>query len=210
MVMIEAVIAQAKQQEKNILILSSARSGTHALGAEFKFRDPQIQNLGEICVMGRASPPHSEITKLFNTHSLSVAHIVQMIPKFFLSAQVDRIKQHTIIICLRRKNKVKQFASNYYFKHIHQGPWHNLAQTGFQGRPAQVVASEQDVLQFLQEQMIDDFFLPDFNFCYEDIHYNQTKIVPNEFPFPIEQIFSNLDYVQSNLGDWTYHHKHLL
>ena len=207
--MISTILDAARAQQKNILILGSPRSGTHALGREFAWVDSSVDNLGEICVMGRSSEPHQEITRLFKTDDLTVAHVVQMLPKFRLALRVDQIKRHAVVVCLRRKNKIKQFASSYYSKHLHKGKWHNVTEEHFQAKIGQIEASEQDIMQFIQEQIIDDFFLPDFNLCYENIKFQQTKINQNCYPFEIEKIFSNIEYIKSVLNQWTYCEEHL-
>ena len=207
--MLDKIIAYAKAKEKNILILGSPRSGTHALGAEFATVDPSIKNIGEICIMGESNTPWNDIEKLFATHSTTVAHLVQLLPKIHLANQIPTIKKHVIIVCLRRKDKIKQFASNYYFRKIFNGPWHNHTGEKFQIQPGHIEATQEDIRQFMQEQMFDDYFLPDFNLCYEDLIFTQRRYNKNSFPFPLEQIFSNLDYVKEHLGTWDYHDEHL-
>jgi hypothetical protein len=56
--------------------------------------------------------------------------------------------------------------------------------------------------------LIDDYFLPDFNLCYENLTFAKSKFKKNEFTFPLEEMFSNLAYVKKYLGDWNYHIDH--
>jgi hypothetical protein len=58
------------------------------------------------------------------------------------------------------------------------------------------------------EQLIDDYFLPDYNLCYEDLAFTQTAYQKNEFAFPLETMFSNLDYVKKYLDNWKYSEEH--
>ena len=58
------------------------------------------------------------------------------------------------------------------------------------------------------EQLIDDYFLPDFNLCYEDLTFTKTKFQKNKFAYPLEEMFSNLDLVEQYLADWNYCQDH--
>ena len=72
------------------------------------------------------------------------------------------------------------------------------------------MAQEQDLIQFMLEQLVDYYFLPDFNLCYEDLTFTQKRYQKNEFAFPIETMFSNLEYVEQYLKNWQYSTGHLL
>ena len=43
------ILNRAQQLNKNILIIGTPRSGTHALGSTFRELDITFNNLGEIC-----------------------------------------------------------------------------------------------------------------------------------------------------------------
>jgi hypothetical protein len=207
--MLSEIMQHARQQKKNILILSTPRSGTHTLGYEFAHVDKNIKNLGEICMWDNSQYPPGEIEKLYKTEHLTVAQLVQYQSKLYLASEVSTIKRHVMVVCLRRKNKVKQFASLFYFTRVHQGSWLDLDPQKIQSEIGRHTATQYEIDGFLQQQMMDDFFLPDFNLVYDDLIFTQTSIRKNSFPFPIEQIFSNLDYVRQRLEHWTYSPEHL-
>lgn len=208
--MLNQIVDCAVANKKNILIIGTPRSGTHALGAELSAIS-KARNLGEICMVGRSNEPWHEINKLYNTQRLTVAQIVQLIAKMHLARDVATIKHHNVIVNIRRRDKVKQFASWIYFRvrdptglhgwHNHSADKTNVEQYSFE-------AQESDITQFMLEQLIDDYFLPDFNLCYEDIVFTQKKYKKNEFAFPIETMFSNLDYVRQCLAEWQYAPEH--
>ena len=207
----EQIIECAKNQQKNILIIGSPRSGTHALGSELCQR-ANGQNLEEICKVGYCADPWDDINKLSNSPALTTAQVVQMTPKLTLAENVDRIKQHNIVVNIRRRDKVAQFASWIYFRvndptGLHG--WHNHTADKMRSTPASQEASAHDITQFKLEQLLDDYFLPDFNLCYEDLTFTHTKFKKNEFLFHLPEIFSNLDYVKEQLDQWQYSSGHL-
>lgn len=209
--MIENIIQSARDKNKNILIIGSPRSGTHALASEITALSGAI-NQGEICKVGYCTDPWQDISQLNNMTRLTVAHIVQLTPKLTLAEDVDRIKQRNVIINIKRSNKVDQFASWIYFRVLDPTGlhgWHNHTAEKTRVAPNQIVASEQDIMQFKLEQLIDDYFLPDFKLHYEALAFDkQKKFKRNTFSFPLPQIFSNLDYVEQQLGSWKYSSNH--
>jgi hypothetical protein len=210
--MYQKIIDRAIQQKKNILVIASPRSGTHPLVNELATLSGG-KSLGEICKTGRGNSPWKEFDRLLvNTPKLTVASIVELNAKLILASDVDRIKKHTIIVNIRRLNKIAQFASYTYFilsDPTGRYPWHNHGETDTRIMPGQITASEQDIEQFKLSQITDDFFLPEFKLCYEKLTFsNQKKIKKNSFAFPIWQIFSNLDFVEQNLKDWKYSSEH--
>ena len=209
--MYQTIINRAAQENKNILIIGSPRSGTHALGAELCDQSKGT-NLMEICMAGYCDNPWNDIDKLSRSPRLTTAQVVQMTPKLTLAKNVDRIKQHNIVVNIRRRNKVDQFASWIYFRlndltGLHG--WHNHTADKMRCSPGSIQASDHDITQFELEQILDDYFLPDFNLCYEDLTFSaQTTFKKNEFPFPLPEIFFNLDYVKEQLGTWQYSSGH--
>lgn len=209
--MYQTIINRAAQENKNILIIGSPRSGTHALGAELCVQG-NGKNLMEICMVGYCANPWDDIDKLSCSPKLTTAQVVQMTPKLTLAENVNRIKQHNIIVNIRRRNKVDQFASWIYFRlndptALHG--WHNHTADKMRSSPASIQASDYDITQFKLEQMLDDYFRPDFNLCYEDLTFSaQTAFTKNQFPFPLPEMFSNLDYVKEQLSAWQYSSEH--
>jgi len=205
--MLEQIIESAKTQQKNILIISSPRSGTHALGSEISTLSG-CDNLGEICMTGYCDNPWTDIDKLANADKLTVAHMVQLTPKIILAKDIGRIKKSNIIVSVKRRDKVKQFASWMYFRVLDPTGlygWHNHTKVKTKLTPGQIEAQETDITQFKLEQLVDDYFLPDFKLCYEDLTLDkQKKWRRNEFAFPLPEIFSNLDYVKQHLEPWHY------
>jgi hypothetical protein len=208
--MYNTILKDSQIQNKNILIIGSPRSGTHALGSELA-KLSNAKYLGEICKASDDPDPWNEIKLLYNTTGLTIGQIVQMTSKLYLAHDVGTIKHHTIIVNIRRRDKVKQFASWAYFQlrdpTAFRG-WHNHKVGSTNVQPHSVEATDHYITQFILEQLLDDYFLPDYNLCYEDLLFTQTNYQKNEFAFPIEQMFSNLDYVKERLANWQYAPEH--
>lgn len=209
--MYNKIIQDAISNKKNILIIGSPRSGTHALGSELA-SIANAKYLGEICKASDNPTPWKDITLLYNTSDLTIGQIVQLTSKIHLAKHISEIKKHTIIVNVRRKDKVKQFASWVYFR-INDPTefrgWHNHISSKTRVQQYSVEAQENDLIQFMLEQLIDDYFLPDYNLCYEDLLFSvQTRYQKNEFSFPLETMFSNLSYVKQYLDDWQYIPEH--
>jgi hypothetical protein len=208
--MYDTILKESQIQNKNILIIGSPRSGTHALGSELA-KLSNAKYLGEICKVSNNPTPWNEITQLYNTTELTIGQMVQMTPKLHLAHNVSTIKQHAIIVNIRRQDKVKQFASWAYFQlrdpTAFRG-WHNHKVESTNVEPYSVEATDHYITQFVLEQLLDDYFVPDYNLCYENLSFTQTNYQKNEFAFPIEQMFSNLDYVKKRLANWQYAPEH--
>ena len=201
-------IKKSIDQNKSILVLGSPRSGTHALGSVIHKQLANYEYFGEICAINDTLSPWNEIEKLY-TSKLSIAHLVAMTSKLRVSSDVDRIHEHCVVIQLRRKNKIAQFASYMYF-HLTGGvngpAWHNHKITDTKIGPGSVIASDEQIDQFLLEQMIDDFFKPNYVVDYEQLNFDQSTIKKNKFSYDISMMFKNLDYVVERLGKWKYGH----
>jgi hypothetical protein len=212
MVIFDQIVNHAKEQKKNILVIGSARSGTHAVGGELA-KIGQAKYLGEICRVSDKPEPWNEIQLLYDTDQLTVGQVVQLTPKIHLSHDVNSIKNHNVIVNVCRKNKVKQFASWVYFRLMDPTEcrsWHNHTAEKTNVVQNSVKAQENDLIQFILEQMVNDYFLPDFSLCYEDLTFTQTDYKKNEFNIPLETMFSNLEYVEKYLKDWQYSPKHFI
>jgi len=204
------IIGKATQdsinQNKSILILGSPRSGTHALGSVIHKQLANYEYFGEICAITNTLAPWNEIGKLY-TPTLSIAHLVAMTSKLRVASDVDRIHDHCIVIQLRRENKIAQFASYMYF-HLTGGvngpAWHNHKITDTKIQPGSIVASDEQIDQFLLEQIIDDFFLPDYTVHYEQLNFDKSTVNKNQFSYDLPLMFKNLDHVTDRLGHWKY------
>lgn len=208
MVDLAKVVESAIDQNKNILILGSARSGTHPLGKDLL----QIHNkailLGEICSPQHSDRPWQEIEKIYDHSSIFIAHLVSYVSKIYLCKDIQKIKDHALIINIRRHDKVKQFASWIYFRHI--GAIYNFDHAGQDWIPQHsITATVDDIEQFIAEQTIDDFFIPDAVIEYEKYNFLTKSYKKNQYAYPIEEIFSNLDFVKQNLTDFRYCAQHL-
>ena len=205
-------IQDSINQNKSILVLGSPRSGTHALGSVIRKRLTNYEYLGEICAINDTPSPWDEIEKLYTSIS-SIAHLVAMTSKLRVSCEVDRIHEHCVVIQLRRQNKIAQFASYMYF-HLTGGvngpAWHDHKITDTKIDPGSVVASDEQIDQFLLEQIIDDFFKPDYVVDYEQLNFDQSTVRKNKFSYDISLMFKNLDYVVERLGNWKYGHGKIL
>jgi len=200
-----AILNQARQLNKNILIIGTPRSGTHALGSTFYDLDSTFNNLGEIC-KNDGKDPLEDIEQIYNHETPTIAHIVQLSAKIALSSQVDVLKQHAIIVNLKRNNKVKQFASWMYFHNTGgvNGQWHNHKSSDTKLQPNSVTVTPEDLDLFVVEQLTDDFFLANYVLFYENLKFNSLAYKKNQYRFDIEEIFANLDYVKQRLTNWTY------
>ena len=140
--MLNFIIDSALQHHKNILIIGSPRSGTHPLGAEIA-KISNAKNLGEICMTGYCNNPWDDIEKLTNTKRLTVGHVVQLSSKIVLAEDVDRIKKHSIIVNIKRRDKLNQFASWMYFRVLDPTGlygWHNHTSDKIKIQPGQLTA----------------------------------------------------------------------
>lgn len=203
--------------EKNILILGSPRSGTHALGSIIS-KQLQCVNLGELFLLDDSKCIDPDINLILDrstakplsdkfTSCRKVAHIVQMTVKLQLSSKVSLLKEHCEIISLRRRNKILQFASWMYF-HKSGGvfrDWHNHNLDTMAIGPGELHVTQEDIDQFLLEQMLDDFFCPEKIMYYEDIDFSSSDYQKNIYVKDITTIFSNLDFVEKHLAGWKYH-----
>lgn len=208
--MLDQIVQASTESNKHILILGSARSGTHALGAALASRAPRYFNLREVCGVDHRVRPWDDILKFYTHDRLLIGHIVGFISKIKLTPNVARIKEHCIIVNIKRNNKVDQFASWMYFQKT-QAPfeyWHNHIPNNMLLPPGSIEATSQDIEQFVVEQIIDDFFLPDFVIDYENTDLDNPIFKKNQFAFDIKQIFSNLDFVEAELGNWHYAPQH--
>ena len=132
-----------------------------------------------------------------------MAHVVQSYSKIFSISKASKLKESTIIVELRRRNKIKQFASWQYFKHI--GAIYNFQHNGQDYLPpGSLTATQQDIEEFIINQIIDQAFNPDYIYYYEDLDLKNSKITKNQYVYPIENIFSNLEFVKNWLENWEY------
>jgi hypothetical protein len=201
--MIYQITNQALQTRKNILILGSPRSGTHALASLIYHQAPSFQYLGEICKSTDHRYPWHEIDRMMTTSPLRIAHIVQTFSKTFLISKVNQIHENNICVSLRRRDKVKQFASWMFFKHI--GFIYNFDhKTIDYVAPGSIKVTVDDIQNFVIDQIIDNHFHCDFTLYYEDIDFQQSSFKKNQYAYPIEQVLENFDMVKEYLQDWTY------
>lgn len=190
-------------KDKNVLILGAPRSGTHALASVIQQRDPGFEYLGEIAMHQNTEQPWLDFELFYNNNPRKLAHVVQSYGKFFALSKVTQIKQHTTIVEIRRRDKVKQFASWMFFKHI--GAIYNFQHDGQDYiEPGSLTATLDDIEGFIIDQVIDKAFSPDYTVYYEDLTFDQSQIKKNYYVYPIEQVFSNLDLVVAHLGNWKY------
>jgi hypothetical protein len=190
-------------KDNNILILGSPRSGTHALASVIQQRDPKLKYLGEIAMHQNTEQPWLDFELFYNNTPRKLAHVVQTYSKIFAVSKVEQLKQHTTIIEIRRRNKVKQFASWMFFKHI--GAIYNFQHDGQDYLPpGSLTVTLSDIESFIIDQVIDTAFNPDYTLYYEDLDFGQSEIKKNQYVYPIEQIISNLDLVEEHLSNWKY------
>jgi hypothetical protein len=200
----QEIMQSALDQNKNILILAAPRSGSHALASTLRCLHPDIQYLKEICCAQSSDEPWTEIAPMLDTRPIKLAHIVQARSKIFLAGMAQRIKEHCVIVELRRRLKVKQFASWMYFQHI-LNRYHFDHGGQDYVPPGTITVDIQHIERFLYEQLLDQIFDADHVVYYEDTDLSPSLIQKNHYAYPIERIIKNLDLVQQYLGDWQYH-----
>lgn len=190
-------------KDNNILILGAPRSGTHALASVIKQHNPGLAYLGEIAMHQTTDQPWKDFELFYNKVPRKLAHAVQAYGKIFAVANVEQLKQHTTIVEIRRRNKVKQFASWVFFKHI--GAIYNFQHDGQDYlSPGSLTVTLGDIESFIVDQIIDTAFNPDYKLYYEDLDLESSQIKKNQYVYPIEQIISNLDLVKEHLDNWKY------
>lgn len=206
---IDEILSQARESNKNILIIGCPRSGTHALGSLIHQLDPNFENLGEI-FRNTDNNMLGDLKKICSHDRSLVSHAVQLASKVFLAPYVDTIKDHAILINLKRNNKIKQFASWMYFNKVggYMNVAHNHTIKDTALTPGSITVAAEDVDRFIVEQLTDDFFLADHVLFYENLNFNKSKIQQNQYSFDIEKIFANLDYVKKRLAGWVYPNKY--
>jgi len=201
--MLDTIIEQSKVENKNVLIVGAPRSGTHALAASIKYFDSALTYLGEIAMIQHTEQPWQDLNQFYTSNPRKLAHVVQSYGKIFALPAVPQIKKNTIIIEIRRRNKVKQFASWMFFKKI--GAIYNFQHDGQDYLPPGSITVElTDIESFIIDQIIDRSFSPDYILYYEELKFTHSTIKKNHYAYPIEQVFSNLNLVEKYLGNWKY------
>jgi len=201
--MLDTIIERSNQENKNILILGAPRSGTHALAASIKGLNSALTYLREISMNQRTEQPWQDLNQFCNSTPRKLAHVVQSYGKIFALPIVPEIKKNTVIVEIRRQDKIKQFASWMFFKKI--GAIYNFQHDGQDYMPPGSITVElTDIESFIIDQIIDRSFSPDYILYYEQLTFTQCPIKKNHYVYPIEQVFSNLDLVEKYLGNWKY------
>jgi hypothetical protein len=200
--MVNSIIEQSGS--KNILIIGAPRSGTHALASLIKRQKPSLSYLVEIGMSQQSETPWQDIDIfLENSANTYLAHIVQLKSKIGMLPVVDNLKKTTFVVNIRRKDKVKQFASWIYFKSI--GAIYNFNHyTEDFVPPSSYTVSYEMIEQFIIEQLIDDQFRADLVIYYEDVDFSKSLVKKNSYAFSPELMIKNLDEVKLHLSTWTY------
>lgn len=201
--MLENLFADSSFKNKNILILGAARSGTHALASKIQQYDNTLSYLGECGMHQEKKEPWKDFEQFTNCNPRKLGHVVQRYSKIFAVHQAAQIKHSSLIVEIRRRNKVKQFASWMYFQQL--GSIYNFQHNGQDYIPPKsITVSLNNIEDFITDQLLDKSFCPDYTFYYEDLDFNNSRIKKNHYVYPIEQIFSNLDFVEQWLSEWKY------
>lgn len=199
------VIDHPKFKSFNTLIIGAPRSGTHALASSIYKKDLSLQYRAEIARFEKSDTPWKDLDDFCKPAlTRKLAHIVQPFSKIFLAPRATELKKYNLLVELRRRNKIDQFASWAYFKHI--GSIYRFDHSGQDYcAPGALTVTLGDIEQFLIAQMLDSFFSPDITLYYEDIDFSDSRIKKNVYSYPIRNIISNLDLVEHYLGNWTYY-----
>lgn len=210
--MLEQIVHAAKAANKHMLVLAAPRTGTHAL-CQTLTKISNARNFGEICKTGYCEDPWTDIDNFVNSDTVAVASVVQLTAKITLAENVEKIKQQCVIVNIKRQDLISQFTSWMYFRVLDPTclyGWHNHTAQKTKVKPGEIVATQEDINQFKVEQMLDEYFLPDFRLCYENVDFSQQiKYRKNQFSFPLPQMFANLDFVEHQLSSWKFTTMHL-
>lgn len=202
---ITQIIQDARLQQKGILIFGSPRSRTHALG-DMLANKSNFENFGEICRVGYVENFWDDIDLLISKNP-TIGQIVQLSAKIELARNTPKLKDNFLIVNIIRKDKVKQFSSWFYSRILDPTAlygWHNYKKDETKvGRGTQV-ANKEHIDQFKLEQIVDSYFLPDYTLYYEDTNFDSANYQKNEYAFPVEEIFKNIDYIRLELENWKY------
>jgi len=148
--------------------------------------------------------PWNDFKQFNNTSDRLLAHAVQTHGKIFSKFLIGEIKKDTLVIEIRRQDKIKQFASWMYFKHIECiYNFQHSAQDYIQ--PKSITATLEDIEEFIISQLVDNLFDPDYILYYENLIFAKSKIKKNFYVYPIEHIFSNIELVREHLSNWKYY-----
>ena len=104
--MLDSIVNTALESNKHILIMGSARSGTHALGAALATCLPLFVYLHEVCGVDHRARPWDDILKFYSHTKPLIGHIVGFTSKIKLTASVAKIKEHCVVVNIKRNNKV--------------------------------------------------------------------------------------------------------
>ena len=199
--MLDKIIEHSKS--KNILIVGAPRSGTHALASSINNCDATLQYLGEIGMIQRTEKPWQDLDQFYTNIPRKLAHVVQSYGKIFALPKLSQIKKQTLIVEIRRRDKVKQFASWMFFKKI--GAIYNFQHDGQDYMPpGSITVTLDDLERFIIDQIVDHSFSPDYILYYEELKFDQSQVKKNHYVYPIEHVFSNLNLVEEYLGNWKY------
>ena len=200
--MVNNIIAQS--QNKNILIIGSPRSGTHPMGSMIKKEKNALNYLGEIAMSQCSKTPWRDFDPFLSISARPMlAHAVQLNGKIGILPKIKQLKENSYIVNIRRRDKVKQYASWIYFKSI-GAIYHFDHQFQDYVAPKSYCVSYNDIEQFIIEQLIDDQFQADTTLYYEDIDFTKSTIKKNSYAFLPELMIENLDEVKFYLSDWKY------
>jgi hypothetical protein len=201
--MLDKIVNYAKLENRNILIIGAPRSGTHAFASIIHQSHPELNYLGEIGLYQKHPEPWKDFELFYDNTPKKLAHVSQSYSKLFALLKVSQLKKNTLIVEIRRRNKIKQFASWMFFKKI--GAIYNFQHDGQDYMPpGSITVTLNDIESFIIDQIIDCSFSPDYTLYYEEIAFDQSRIKKNHYIYPIEQVFSNLDLVEEYLGNWKY------
>jgi len=188
---------------RNVLILGAPRSGTHALASHLLSMQP-FRYLGEIGRSQDSTEPWKDIEQCLVYEKIPVlAHLVQSRSKLGMIVRTREIKSRNFVLALRRRDKVKQFASWIYFRNM--GAIYNFDHAGQDYMaPGSFTVTYDDIEQFVIDQIVDDQFDPDLYLYYEDTDFSQSKVQRNRYVFEPELMIQNLDLVRKHLQHWEY------
>tara|TARA_B110000858_G_C17480825_1_gene327065 strand:- start:31 stop:564 length:534 start_codon:yes stop_codon:yes gene_type:complete len=174
---------------KQLVIISSARSGSHFYGEICSRQNPTTKYNGELLEIKDFS---------------GIAQIVQPRLKYKLLTSQKYVLENKTIHILRRRDKIEQFRSWLFYDVTgkHNGAVYN------QPLPS-ITISETQIQEFISEQIFDYSFVHDEIIYYEDLleTYNITfkKMKKNIYNIDMKTFVTNWNDVEYELGLFKYH-----
>jgi hypothetical protein len=201
------------QNKVGTLIISYYRCGTHFLHDSIKDQCPYYtETMGEICNDNSIQ----QLNELTNSKSYKICILNNSSPKFYLTSATDLLsKWH--VINLTRKNKIQHFISHWFWfqndpeqRQVDSGIFshHNTDNSVYrqQSHKIKKAIPVDFVIQWLQEQLINNYVTSDVVIDYDElINYQSDHIrwTPNRYEdIGLDNIIINYEEIKNLLSNF--------